>query len=332
MLAFSQEHLESEDFTTRQGASGHLLTQAAAELQLANELLHIAADQDAPPTPTTRATRAAALQDALSTLEISMKLPVSQGLPLGSLTTRASRPFPGSITEAKDTLETAAGLTSGAILQHVGEFGGDLAWNLVFDTEWMDVIQGAALLRQDISDVIEELQEKISDLVKRALMVAVRTLLNVFDKLMAFLGVDEADAARQQVREWLEKVREAQDIDIFERAVGGLYRIAGFKQVLGTWLADTSVDEAVIHEATKQVDALSDQFIALVGRFKGVDTALGVAKLVKLPQVSLAATGIQIALLAVLVYAGHDYIGYKEPPFPNITKGVAEIIQEILLV
>jgi hypothetical protein len=35
--------------------------------------------------------------------------------------------------------------------------------------------------------------------------------------------------------------------------------------------------------------------------------------------------------LAVLVYGGFDYVGYKQPGFLNLTKGVAEVIQENLL-
>jgi hypothetical protein len=32
----------------------------------------------------------------------------------------------------------------------------------------------------------------------------------------------------------------------------------------------------------------------------------------------------------VLVYAGYDYIGYKQPEFLNLTKGVGEVIRDNL--
>ena len=43
-------------------------------------------------------------------------------------------------------------------------------------------------------------------------------------------------------------------------------------------------------------------------------------------------TGIRIVLLAALAYAGYDYVGYREPCFPNLTKGVAEAIREGLAI
>ena len=114
--------------------------------------------------------------------------------------------------------------------------------------------------------------------------------------------------------------------------MANLYKVDGFKQELDTWLSDTAADVRVIHEAAGQVGSIADQFIVLVGRVKLLEDVIGFAKVVKIPQVLLVATGIQTALLAVLVYAGHDYIGYKGLPFPNITKGVAEGIQENLMI
>ena len=46
---------------------------------------------------------------------------------------------------------------------------------------------------------------------------------------------------------------------------------------------------------------------------------------------AMRARGIQVFLLGYTVYSGYDYIGYKQVRFLNITRGVAEVIQEKLL-
>lgn len=333
MLPFSLGYLESPDFTLRQGASGHLIAQAAAELQLANELLHIVeGERDAPQMPATRSTRGRALKEAVTALELTMSIPISQGLASAELTSRAPRPMPATLADAKKSLQTTAIISAGSITQQVCEFGGDLAWDLVFKTEWMVVLNGAALLRKDIAKKLDDVKEGSNALITRAVNTASKTLLNVYDKIMALLGKDDEDKARQKIKEWLEKIKEQEEIDLFEKVVGNLYKVEGFKQDLEGWLAKTSADVKKIHEAAGQVGSIADQFIVLVGRVKLLEDVIGFAKVVKIPQVLLVATGIQIALLAVLVYAGHDYIGYKGLPFPNITKGVAEVIQENLMI
>ena len=75
---------------------------------------------------------------------------------------------------------------------------------------------------------------------------------------------------------------------------------------------------------------LSDKFVVFVGRLNTVGDVVGLARFIKLPQVLVIVTGIRVALLAVLVYAGYDYLGYKEPRFPNLTKGIGEVVQESL--
>lgn len=66
--------------------------------------------------------------------------------------------------------------------------------------------------------------------------------------------------------------------------------------------------------ATNEVRVLSDKFALLVERIRAVGDAIGLASFVQaqFPQVLVAITAIRVALLAVLVYAGYDHIGYEQ--------------------
>lgn len=333
MVVLAQDYLEAPDPILREGISGQLIAQAAAELQVATELLQIAeSQQEGPPRPTTRATRAASLRNAIDALERAMETPVSQGLVPALGLRRAAVTVPATVADAKKNLQQAAVTSTGAITQRVREFGGDVAWSLIFQTEWAAVIDGVTLLRKDIAEKLEAVKQGLGAVFARAVATAAKTLLNVYDKLLALLGKDVEDQARQKVKEWLEQVKEEGEIDVFEKLVDKLYRVDAFKADLEGWLAATSADPQQIQDTADALGAVSDKFIVLVGRMSTLEDVIGLAKLIKAPQVLAIVAGIQVTLLAALVYAGHDYIGYKELSFPNLAKGVAEVIQENLVV
>ncbi|MFX1411684.1 MAG: hypothetical protein ACFFA6_15140 [Promethearchaeota archaeon] len=332
MVALSRDYLEAPDPTLREGISGQLIAQAAAELQVASELLQIAEGEEAaPPAPVTRAVRGTALRDAVNALERSMAMPVSRGLVPEARPRRAAVMVPATVAAAKTALQQTAVTSTGAITQQVRELGCDIAFDLIVNTEWTAVIEGAALLHKDIAEKLEAVKEGAGLLVTRAVAVATKTLLNVYDKIMALLGKDAEDQARQKVKEWLEKIKEEGKVDLLEILVDKLYRIDAFKEELAEWLTRTTAQVDEIGETTDAVAVVSDKFAVLAGRMNTLEDVIGLAKLIKLPQVLVVVASIQIALLTVLVYAGYDYIGYKELAFPNLTKGVAEVIQESLL-
>jgi hypothetical protein len=331
MVILSKSYLEDTDPKLREGMSGQLLSQAAAELTIAAELVQIAeeARTGRPAPPTRRATRGLALRDAIDALERSMANPVAQGLPLELRRTRAIPP--GGVAEAKQGLKGAAWTTTGSIYQQVIEVGGDLAFDLVFNTEWLTVIEGAGLVSSDIAKLLENIKEEISAFFKRLINAVTKTLTNIYDKIMALVGNDRQDQGRQNIREWLETIIKEGKIIIFEQLVGKLYRLDQFKHELELWLPAIKTPVNKINHTTAAVVDLSGKFTILVSRIKKVSDIAGLAMLVKVHPLDVILTGIQIALLASLVYAGYDYIGYEQVRFPNLTKGVAEVIQENLL-
>jgi hypothetical protein len=330
MVGLAQGYLDSPDPVAREGISAHLLAQAAAELQVATELLLITEGGEATPkAPVTRGVRGVR-HPAIVTLEQTMALPVTAGLAPLAPTRRAVRAVAATPEEAKANLQSAATTTAGAIAQRVCEFGGDVAMNLVFNTQWGAVIEGAGLLGKDIQAKLDAIQEGVGAFVAKAVAVAARTLLNVYDKLMALLGKDLQDQARKQARDWLAKIKQEGKIDVFETLVNKLYGLDGLKKELPGWLAATAVGPEVIGKTADEVTALGAKFTVLVERMTTLENVIGMAKLLKMPQVLAIVAGLQVILLAVLLQLGNDYIGYRETKLLNLTKGVAEVIRESL--
>ena len=340
MLPLARSYLEAPEPYLREGISGQLLAQAAAEMQVANRLIQIAAmdassaDEEGSKEThgTTRTAQGAGLLDAIDCLEKAMAVPVSAGLMTPRMVRRAGR-VAETADEAKNVLQDTATAAACAISQRVVEVGGDLAFSLVFNTEWKTVINSVGLLSHDIARLLDGLKEGTSTLVQRAISAGARTILNACSKIQALLNRDFEDEASKQVKDWLEQIQQAGKIDLFGQLIGRLYQVNALESTLPVWLEKTRADVDKINGTTKEVAVLSDKFTVLVERISVVGDAIGLAKLVQaqFPQLLAVVTAIRVALLAVLVYAGYDYIGYEQTRYANLTKGVAEVIRDNLL-
>lgn len=336
MVPLAADYLDATDMALREGISSHLLAQAAAELQVATELLQIAADEAAAeaeptisgPRPVTHATRRTTLRDAITGVEQAMAQPVSVGLPQ-SRTTRRAIATASTPEEAKKALQQTAALTTRAISQQVVEVGGDLAFNLVFSTEWTAVIGSLGLASKDIAKLLDRIKEGASALVQCALAIAAKTILNVYNKILILLGNDVEEVARKKIKIWLDDIQKSGKIEIFEQLVGKLYRVDVFIAALPSWLEGTSAEVDKINETTTAIAALSDKFTILVGYLNSACNVIGLTKFLEaqFPQVLTVTIALRIVLLAVLVYAGYDYIGYEQHAFLNLTQGVGETIR-----
>ena len=340
MVPLGERYLKASDYSLREGISGQLLAQAAAEMQVAAELIQMAAkdaagiaDESSKATfGTTRAAQGTRLREAIDGLEKAMALPISAGLVVPRMVKRAGV-VAGTPQEAKDSLQQTATAAACAISQRVVEVGGDIAFNLVFNTDWKTVIKSAGLLSHDIAKLLDGLKEGASALMQRAISAAAKTILNAYSKILALLGSDFEEEACNQVKVWLEQIQQAGKIDLFGQLVGRLYRVNALESTLPGWLERTEAEVDKINDTTKEVAALSDKFAVLVERISMVGDAIGLARLVQaqFPQVLAVIIAIRMALLAVLVYAGYDYIGYEQIRHANLTKGVAEVIKDNLL-
>jgi hypothetical protein len=228
MIPLAKAQLEVAGPTLREGLTGQLAAQAAAEFQLAAELLQITEGEPVARAVVTRAARGSALQDAVRSLEKVMATTAAKGLvPLASVT-RGAVAAPAEIEGAKKSLREAAILGVGAITERVREQGEAIVLDLITQTEWRVVLDGAAMINKDIAEKLESLKSGVGALFKRAVATAVKTLLNVFDKIMALLGNDVEDKARKQIREWLEQINKEQKVDLLNVLVDRFYGKAAF--------------------------------------------------------------------------------------------------------
>ncbi len=333
LAPLSKPYLEAADPLLREGISAQLLAQVGAELQIAAELLELAEEAEAEPAvrPVTRALRGDALQRALETAEEAMAVPLARGIVPTSAVRRSPSAPPASLDKAREQLEQAAHLTTVAISQRVTELGGDMAFTLVFQTEWKAVAESAGLMSSEVAGLLDKVRSGVGAFIGRVVTTVSKTLVNVYDKLLALLGKDLAGKAREKIVEWLDSAKEKGSIELFEKLIGRLYRVDEFKKELGGWLDRSAAEIGTLHGTAAEVGNLADKFATFVGRLKMASDLAGLATFIKAPQVLVVLTGVRVALLAVLVYAGYDYIGYRQSGFPRFTRGVAEVIQKNLL-
>ena len=313
----------------REGASGQLIAQASAELQLAAELLRLSSAVSAEtPGGMTRAARGAALRQVGEGLREAMSVPASAGLAPFVPTLRRAGPLPQDAQAAAELLRRSVAQADRAISRQVVDLGGEIAFDLVMQTRWAAVLDGASLLRGDAASKLEEVRKGLGGLVEQAAATAEKALLNVYDKVLTLLGRDMEDAARKQVRTWLEKIKEDGKIELLAELVDKFYRVDVFHGELEGWITGTTAPAQKVGETAGEVDQVAQKFIVLSGRVKAFENAVGLAKLTGIPQVLMVVAGLQVGLLAVLIYSGYDYIGFKQGKFLDITRGVAQVARD----
>jgi hypothetical protein len=307
MIQLAQGYLESTDPMIREGIRSHFIDQASAELMLGIELLQIAEEEQTgkPSTAAARATSSAALREAISAAEKSSSIPVACGISVGASYRLTDAATSGeAVSAVKQSVDTSASIIS----HRVQELGGDIAFDLVIGTQWAEVIQGAALFRKDIAKLLESIKAGTGALFSKAVTAAAKTLLNVYEKVVALLGKDEETTAQGKIREWLDQIRQANRIDLFGSLIETLYGVDAIKKSVERELKQSSASIEILNRTADAVKAISDKFIALVGRIRKLEDAMRLGKLIKIPPVLLVIVALQLDLLAALVYEGHAYI------------------------
>ncbi len=288
------------------------------------------------PTPTEPsmaglAERGIAMQQMVQSLHKAMDVPPARALAPAAPARRGAAAAPAGIELAKAALREAAISSVTAISDRAQALGEAVAVDLITQTEWRAVVSGAAMINKEIAAKLESLKKGVGALIERAVAAATKTLLNVYDKLLALLGKDAENQARQKVQGWLEEIKRDGKVDLLGKLLARLYRITAFRATLDEWLAAAPADVDKVNGATSAVQAVPAKFATLAGYLQTVEDAVTLAKrFVKLPQVLAVAAGIQVLLLTVIVYSGYDYIGYRELKFPNLARGVAQVVQEHL--
>jgi hypothetical protein len=299
-IQLADGYLNSADPRAREGIHYHFIDQAAVELLLGIELLQVSAEKaGAVATAAIKATHGAALREAVSAAGKSSSAPITQGLPTDACY---------RVSESATSEEAIAGLkmaldsTAGNISRRVQELGGDIAYDLVSGTEWAEVSRGAALSGKDIRAIPESISEGIAG----------RMLLHAHRKITALLGSDVAPEARGRIRSWLEEIKQAGRVEVFNEMVGSFYGSEALKKSVSE-VERSSPQVESINRTADLIKAFSDRFIVLIGRMRKLEDAIRLGKQVEIPQFRLVTIALQVALLSALVYAGRDYIGTRLP-------------------
>jgi hypothetical protein len=185
-----------------------------------------------------------------------------------------------------------------SISRRVQELGKDIAFDLVAGTQWTEVNQGASLSGKEIADMLESIGKG----------PAAKILHGVYKRISALLGKDIEVVARGKIREWLAQIKQADKIELFDAQVEGLFNAEGLKKAVASRIERTSATIECINQTSDLIKAFSDKLLVLTGRMRKLEDAIRLGTLIRAPQLLLTMTALPIDLLAVLVYAGHDYI------------------------
>jgi hypothetical protein len=297
MIPLAQNYLDCADPVVREGIRGHFIDQATVELLLGTELIRIAEDASES-TAAMRATHGAALREAISAIDKSSSVPVTQGLPTGE-SCRAVE-F-ASVEEAAAALKLAVVSTASSISRRVQELGKDIAFDLVEGTPWTEVIQGASLSGGEVAELLGSVHKGPAAVI----------LLCVYQRIEALLSRNHESAARDKAREWLTRIKRTGKIDLFDGLVESLFEVEGLEKALASVAGRPAAVPESIHKTSDQIKGLSGKFSVLAGRMRKLEDAIRLGKLVRMPQPQLVITALQVALLATLVYSGHEYIHGK---------------------
>ena len=296
LFQLAQQHLASGDPDVREGIRYHLTVQAVAELLFVIDLLQISEENNAVlSTAATKATHGAALREAISAVEKSLFVPVGQGLPTDASYRAASES--ATISEAALGLKLAVDSTATNIVHKVQELGGDMAFELVTGTQWTDLTRGASLGVEEIRTILESVHKG----------AAGRLVPAVYEKVAALLNTEMAAEARLKILGWLDKMKEADRIDLFNALVYKFYGVEALKKSVSA-VERSAAQLDSINRCSDLIRAFSDKFTFLVDRMRKLEDAIRLGSQVESPQFRLVTIALQVALLSALVYAGKDYV------------------------
>jgi hypothetical protein len=310
MILRAGNYLSASEPMIQEGISCHLLDQATVELLLETGLMQIVQEEltGIPPAAAIQATLSAALREAISVVEKSMVYPVARGLVIGASyrTTESS-----GAAEAASAFKLAFGSTMGTIFHRVQELGSDITIDLVSGAEWTAVIRGTSS-RFPAENLLNLTGKSDASLASKAAFTAGKLLLSVYEKVVALVDRNVETGARTKIGEWLEKIKQTENMEIFSALVENLYGLDGLARFVERNSESPVAASELIGRAKDLIRTYSDKFIVLAGRMRKLEDAIRLGKIIQLPQLLPTVIALQVELLAALVGAGHDYINKCE--------------------
>jgi hypothetical protein len=318
-------YLDAADEPLREAAELKLLTQAMAEIQVAQELLEAAHQEEAgaaSPDRTAPARRSARanVERAVAEWADLLEKPLEEGIApyaRGAVhrSTRGERPTqPAAAHKAlRDAVQT--GLRR--IAKQAGKVGGRAAQTLLLmDPETLK--KGVALVSAEAAELAERVIQGFSAVAKRLVTSAVRLLLQAYDWILALLGQDVEQKARKQVKAWIDELRadpaeNGERTGLVDRLVDAIYGPAEIESEVATWMDATNADVETVNGATAHIEHLEAAYRIKTERVDGFLKVVGLTRVapipvVKTPQFQVILAGVAMGLLGYVVYAGYDHV------------------------
>jgi len=310
MIRLAQGYLSSAVSSVRDRIRGQFIDQATVELLLGLEFLKVAEEQQTggASIAAAQATRNAALQEAISAATKSASASASASPAQGIPAKESYRTTTDSATtdEAAVALKlTVSGLAS-CISHRVQELGRDITFDIMAGAQKTEVCKGASLTGKEIVELLGSVH---GDSGAPRIHPAVATILsNAHEKIMALLNRDVEAEACGKIRAWLDQIQQADKIEMLEALIENLFQVEALMNSAGIGIERPIHEPESLNKASDLVKALSDRFTVLIDRMRKLEDAIRMGKLIQIPQFLLTITAMQAALLAALVYSGHDSI------------------------
>jgi DNA-binding transcriptional regulator YdaS (Cro superfamily) len=343
-------YLDAEESQLREAAEMKLLAQANAQAEVALNLLQTAMDESqGRSTGVTRSSRTASSQQAIGQLLGVLETPLEQGLQpfVEKRALRgAAETDPAAARQAlQDSVRRSLKNISRKASQ-VSSLGLDTLFNL--DDTLLK--KGVALVSKDLADLIDKVVEGFNALLKRLTTAAMRLLLQAYDWVLALIGKDSEQAARQRVQEWIDQLRQshqqAGDEDtLASQLVEQIYVTKAINDRVAQWLLASQMDAPTINQTADGVDGLSARYEAKINQVASFLKVASVARSLplpvdKLPYIQLAVAAVVLGLLGYTLFSGYDYVDSGSVNFfnrfqvhiPDRVEGVSLTVQKALKV
>ncbi|MFQ5855694.1 MAG: hypothetical protein ACE5LU_08650 [Anaerolineae bacterium] len=314
--------LTAPSVADRERSTLRLVAGAAADLAVANDLI-----------------RAQAEAQAITVREVAATYPLLMS-DLGPIL-RPGNDFPPTVTTrgvffrplAEDPAEALAQLR-GTATRSFDAIAGD-----VIDVGQMAlsglVMLPAATVKEAAAVAAQEILNKLGDSLEMVLSLAVRLLVQAYDKILKALGEDTASEARQQAARWIEMLQSG---TLFDKLLERLYqkrRILDDIEGHARQATEALMSDAFSAVLTK-TGALAERFQQHRQCLEWVLRGLAFAKdwlFTIEPWGPLAVTAMYVGTLGYAVYAGGDYVDWfrtdQIQPL-NRVPGLRDVVHETL--
>lgn len=339
--------LSADSVEEREGAEMKLLTQVAADMEVAHALLS-AALAEAEGRPALEAAPAAQLlraQAAVESYAFAIAQPLEVGMTPFVFDGRYRDLPPMDATGAGRALQRDAMSSLERISRRAAGTTAQAGATLLrMDMETLR--EGVGLISSEIADLIDSVAADLRATVKRLLKSALRLILQAFDWVLALLGQDVETIARRTVLKWLDELKGPNggiNDDYVLRFIHRLYTPDVYTREIAAWIESSSAGMQTLVDTAEAVRSLAERYDKKTER---VDKALRILavlgmlpfSVVRVPQFQVALAAITLGLMGYVIFTGYDhsdsgsayFLHRFRVPIPDRVTGVRRSIQEAL--